>query len=398
MASPHHLLNTSWTSHRLSPLHYEITQTSGPESLLTNKTALDTYAARLRDHLTNSLAVGGAPTLQHNPATSTTLGALQSCTWEAISSLSFLDPNPVIQDGDEVAVEQNQEEPAGLLITLIYENATYKTALLGPGSDLSRSQSQNQEQKQTQTQRKRKKGRPSLKSSITTVSASAHLPLLLTRLPKPLKESFISFLSLNFDTYVSEMRISSQGLCGVLESYLSGLTPAGAMNVGVDVEDIIREIHLTLAFAPPIAPSLKALVVNIPRETMGGFIRAPSSTSYAGTGGSSVLSGLSAYLSKHLAMELRLPLPEGEAAAATGPSLAGGYVRLTRIACAGFVVTAEGRLKIVAKADDRAGGGREDDERNSGALRGGEALLRAVLERAGNSMGSEFEGHAEEWD
>ncbi|KAL4992609.1 kinetochore complex Sim4 subunit Fta1-domain-containing protein [Aspergillus falconensis] len=386
MASPYHLLNTSWTSHRLSPLHYEINQDSGPESLLTFKAALDTYAARLRDHLTNSLAGAGGPTLQHDPATSTTLGALQSCTWEAISSLSFLSPDPVSQDGNGSAMEQNQEEPAGLLITLTYENATYKAALLGPGS-VSRSQSQSQEQ----TQKKRKRGRPSMKSSIMTVSASIHLPLLLTRLPKPLRESLISFLSSNFDTYVSALRISSQDLCGVLESYTSGLTPAGAVNASVDVEEIIRELHLTLSFAPPIAPSLKALNVNITRETVGSFIPSPRSTS----GGSSVLSGLSAYLSKHLAMELGLPLPAGEAAAATGSSLVGGYVRLTRIACAGFVVTSEGRLKIVARGDGRAGGGREDDERNRGALRGGEALLKAVLERARNGMSSEFRGHAE---
>ncbi|KAL4765367.1 uncharacterized protein BDW70DRAFT_62703 [Aspergillus foveolatus] len=391
MASPHHLLNTSWTSHRLSPLHYEINKNAESYSLLTNRTALDTYAARLRGYLTNSLAVAGAPTLQHDPATSATLGALQSCTWEAISSLSFLDANMISQYGGEGAFEQNEEEPAGLLITLTYENATYKAALLSAGS-VSRNQSQNQEQ--LQKQRKRKRGRPSLKSSITTVSASTHLPLLLTRLPKPLRESFFSFLGSNFDTYVSALRISSQGLCGILESYLSGLTPAGAVNA--DVEEIMRELHITLSFAPPIAPSLKALIVCIPSETSGGFIRVPGST-YAGKAGNSVLSGLSAYLSKHLALDLRLPLLEGEAVTTAGSLLTGGHVRLTRIACAGFVVTSEGRLKIVAKAEDRAGGG-EGDERKRGELRSGEALLRAVLKRAGNGMGGGFDSHAEEQD
>ncbi|KAL4749897.1 hypothetical protein BDW72DRAFT_176929 [Aspergillus terricola var. indicus] len=393
MASPHHLLNISWTSHRLSPLHYEINKNAESQSLLTNRAALDTYAARLRDHLTNSLAVAGAPTLQHDPATSTTLGALQSCTWEAISSLSFLDESPISQNGDGGAVEQNQEEPAGLLITLTYENAIYKAALLSSGS-ISRGQSHDQEQ--MQKQKKRKRGRPSLKS-ITTVSASTHLPLLLTRLPKPLRESFISFLSSNFDTYVSALRITSQGLCGVLESYLSGLTLTGAVNAGADVEEIMRELQITLSFAPPIAPSLKALIVCIPRETAGSFIRVSGSTSYVGKGGNSVLSGLSAYLSRHLALDLRLPLLEDEAATAAGSLLAGGYARLTRIACASFVVTSEGRLKIVAKKEDRAGGA-EDDERKRGELRGGEALLRAVLKRAGNNMGSGIDSHAVEQD
>ncbi|KAL4817934.1 kinetochore complex Sim4 subunit Fta1-domain-containing protein [Aspergillus spinulosporus] len=392
MASPHHLFNTSWTSHRLSPLHYEINKNVESYSLLANRAALDTYAARLRDHLTNSLAVVGATTLQHDPATSATLGAFQSCTWEAISSLSFLDADRVPQNGNGGAVEQNVEEPTGLLITFTYENATYKAALLSSDS-VCRGQSQYQEQ--MQKQKKRKRGRPSLKSSITTVSASIHLPLLLTRLPKPLRESFFSFLSSNFDTYVSALRISSQGLCEILESYLSALTLAGAVNAGADVEEIMREIHITVSFTPPIAPSLKALMICIPRETSGDFIRVQGSTSYAGKDGNSVLSGLSAYLSKHLALDLGLSLLEGEAATASGSLLAGGYVRFTRIACAGFVVTSEGRLKIVAKGEDRVGGG-ADDERKRGELRGGEALLRAVLKRAGNGMMSGFDSHAEE--
>lgn len=155
------------------------------------------------------------------------------------------------------------------------------------------------------------------------------------------------------------------------------------------VEDVIREMHLALSFAPPIAPSLKALNVSIPRETLMSFLRSSNSSigSSGGAGtGNSVLSGLSEYLQKHLALELGLPLPFPTSGTSGSGSLVGGYVRLTKVACAGFVVTGEGRLKVVARVGE---GG--EDEKNMGALRGGEALMMAILERAGSGLDREGE-------
>ncbi|KAL4809965.1 kinetochore complex Sim4 subunit Fta1-domain-containing protein [Aspergillus unguis] len=366
MASPHYLLNTSWTSHRLSPLHYK-TEASESNSLLAKGPTLDAHASRLRDHLTNSLDAQGWRA-QDDPSAAgglSAIGALQSCTWEPISSLSFLSQDANAEGSNE------EQGPVGLLITLTYETTTYKAALLAsPGSIPS------------QTPPKRGRGRPSL-TSKPLLSSSIHLPLLLTRFPKPLRESFVSFLSSNFDTYVSPLRISSTRLCDVLQEYVESLPSSSSDGRdGSDAEDIIREMHLTLSFAPPIAPSLKALNINVPRETVRSFLRASASQ------GGSLLAELSAYVQKHLAMELGLPLsgPQLQPAGVNNAvsSLTGGYVRLTKIACAGFVITSEGRLKIVAKAEE----GGEDDARNKGALRGGEALLRAVLERAG--MGFDF--------
>jgi hypothetical protein len=138
-------------------------------------------------------------------------------------------------------------------------------------------------------------------------------------------------------------------------------------------------MHLTLSFAPPIAPSLKTLNVSIPRETFASFLRTTAGSSSTGDedgdAGRRVLSGLSSYLQKHLAMELGLGSSGG------GVTLSSGYVRLTRIACAGFVITGEGRVKVVGKAVQE--GGDEEGTRDRRMLRGGEALVRAVLGRAG---------------
>lgn len=368
MANPRHLLNISWTSHRLSPLHHGLEH----DDLLNNPVALETYATRLRDHLTNSLAdAQGWRAAEDDPTTAlSAIGALQSCTWEPISSLSFLSPQGVHEDGPQ----DQDREPAGLLITLSYETITYRAALLArPGV-------------QPQSQKKaRKRGRPSKSSSS---SSSTYLPLLLTRLPKSLRESFTAFLSSTFDTYVSSLRISSAGLCDVLESYVASVT-SSTTSSSTSVEDVIREMQLALSFAPPIAPSLKALTVNIPRETLMTFLQTPNSSigSSGGAGsGSSVLSGLSEYLQKHLALELGLPLPFPTSATGGSGSLVGGYVRLTKVACAGFVATGEGRLKVVAKVGEGS-----EDEKNMGALRGGEALVKAILERAGSGFDREGE-------
>ncbi|KAL4931043.1 uncharacterized protein BDV17DRAFT_289044 [Aspergillus undulatus] len=406
----HHLglLNTSWTCHRLSPLHHGPLESGS--GLLTSPTALTTYATRLRDHLTNSLAGAGAGAGvgigagDDEPATAvgvSALGALQSCTWEPISTLDFLQRGKGVDVDDAIV-----KKPAGLFITLAYESITYRAALLAPQTgNTSGTSRSSQTQPQAQPQ-KRKRGRPSMKSTSNLSSISTTLPLLLTRLPKPLRESFLSFLSSNFDTYASPLRISSAGLAGLLEGYVDALsTPAPAsgtagaggesgsqdQNETEEVGDIIKELHLTLTFAPPIAPSLRGLNVSIPRETFGVFLR---DSKMEGKG--SVLEGLSRYLQKHLAMELGLPLPSSAPLSSVGEnsgnaSLVGGYVRLTRIACAGFVLTSEGRLKIVGNGKSRNGSG-EDEEvtgrgRNEGALTAGGVLLRGVLERAAGVSG-----------
>ncbi|KAL5336104.1 kinetochore complex Sim4 subunit Fta1-domain-containing protein [Aspergillus crustosus] len=361
MASPSHLLNTSWTSHRLSPLHHS----KYPGYLLTDESTLQTYATHLRDHLTNSFADAQGYRADEDPSTGAgsgpaAIGALQSCTWEPVSTLSFLNIRQDSQEKDQI--------PAGLLITLTYETTIYKAALLAPSNSTDSSQENSKSRKRTR--------------ASTSSSTSTYLPLLLTKLPKPLRESFLAFLSANFDAYISVLKISSAALCDVLEEYVSSLTstptPASptADTEGL-IGDIIREMHLTLSFAPPIAPSLKTLNVNIPRDTFGKFLRGSESGLEEGTG-KSVLSGLSGYLRDHLALNIGLPVPGPSEK--SGSSLVGARVRLTRVACTGFVVTGEGRVKVVAKGLDE--GEDETDERNRGALRGGEALLKALLERA----------------
>ncbi|KKK15854.1 hypothetical protein ARAM_003875 [Aspergillus rambellii] len=364
--SPHHLLNTSWTSHRLSPLHHG----NEFETLLDNPTALDTYATRLRDHLTNSLANVQGWQAEEDAPTLSTIGALKSCTWATLSPLSDL--------GGQTHQTQREDHQAGILVTLEYENITYKAALLAAPTT---SASEPKTKKNKKSNQKKK-----------VESNSTYLPVLLTRLPRSLRESFTGFLSATFDTYCSLLRLPSKFMCAALETYVGGLSSRAEGNPSSSsalIEDVIKEMHLTLSFSPPISPALKSLNLSIPQASLTAFVRAAPSPSTIGSasgsgsvddqGSSSVLSGLSAYLEKHLALDSGMRMGMGSA----GELFWGGeYVRLTRIACAGFVITGEGRVKLVAQARD--GEGEEEEgrsERNRAALRASESLLRALLGR-----------------
>ncbi|KAL3482264.1 kinetochore complex Sim4 subunit Fta1-domain-containing protein [Aspergillus californicus] len=358
MANPHQLLNTSWTLHRLSPLHHD-----DYKSLLDDPRALQTYATRLRDYLTNSLADAQGQAWREEDSALSNIGALRSCTWETLSTLSFLSPQLDTEQDDE----HDDQDSAGILVALSYENITYKAALLAKNSPNQSNSAQNQKGKQTARR---------TRNSSSAAPSSTYLPLLLTRLPKSLRESFTTFLSANFDTYVSPLRLQSAFMCDALGRYMGSLASwqtSHEAGTGI-IEDIIREMHLTLSFAPPISPSLKTLSITIPKDTVGTLLRGnPNSSSEDPEKENSMLVGLEAYLQKHLALEAGLDLP------APLSGRAGAYVRLTRVACAGFVVTGEGRMKVVAKAGEEDGNG---DERNRGALRGGEVLVQAVLEKA----------------
>ncbi|RHZ45226.1 uncharacterized protein CDV56_101911 [Aspergillus thermomutatus] len=337
------LLNTSWTLHRLSPLHH------GKEfqSLLGNQAALRTYAGRLRVHLAGDLLtsaqtpLSGAGAIDDDVLSRT--GPLRDCVWETLSAPS---------------TQATSENLSGILVILEYENITYKAALLAVSDG-----------RRASARRKQ----------------STQLPLLLTRFPNPLRQTFISFLSTNFDTYCSVLRLPSTFMCTALEMYTGILMSGdhdGPSNSHRTFEDTIKETQLTLSFSPPVAPALRSLNVNLPRGSFTEFVRGINSNSESTPQKSSVLSGLSTYLEKHLAIKLNL-----------GDLTSGHYpvnqpVRLTKIACGSFVLGGEGKLKLVApsgraSSEDGAVAARESRDRL--LLRANEALLQAVIRRAARS-------------
>ncbi|KAJ5861805.1 uncharacterized protein N7529_009115 [Penicillium soppii] len=336
-ADPRQLFNVSWTIHRLSPLHHG----KDCESLLDNQVALKTYATRLRDHLTGDVLAGiQASTGAADDDALSKTGALKNCLWHPISLQSSL--------GDETPRSWDTSF-SGILVILEYENITYKAALLAETSA-------------TSNERK----------------GSTSLPLLLTRFPTALRQTFLAFLSANFDTYVSPLRLPSSFLCAGLETYLDALrSQPGAAET---VEDVVKELQLTLSFSPSIAPALRSLNVNLSRTALADFLResrpAPKRTLKQKLR-SPLIANLTSYLETHLAMNVDLDGSSNEASKK--------HVRLSKVTCAAFVLGGEGRVKLVVAADKDGGDDsaeRARSDKHKLALEAGQELLRSVARRA----------------
>lgn len=336
-ASRWKLFNTSWTLHRLSPLHHG----KDFEALLNNEVALKAYATRLRDQLTGDVLAGlhSAASTAEDDALSKS-GALRSCRWEFFAAgLSQRDVRP------------NASFP-GILVTLEYENITYKAALLADADANSQP-----------------------RKGVTA------LPLLLTKFPNALRQPFITFLTANFDTYCSNLRLSSGFLCSGLETFVGELQNSGDRSLADDIaEEVIKELHFTLAFSPSVAPALRNLNVSISRASLVSFIRDDAGTSKGRAvqrkPQTPLIRNVTSYLETHLAMTLDLDGSQQN-------KVSRQHVRLSKVACAAFVLGSEGRMKLVVDAR-RAGQGEDGDteEHQSPSLRASETLLRAVIQKA----------------
>ncbi|KAJ5760451.1 CENP-A-nucleosome distal centromere subunit CENP-L [Penicillium odoratum] len=339
-ASYSQLFNASWTLHRLSPLHHK----KDCESLLNNQSALNTYATRLRDQLTGDILAGlhSIANTADDDALSKS-GALKECRWQSIASGS--------STRNTASRRATTTSFAGILVTLEYENIVYKAALLAE---------------------------PDSNSQDLSQEGSTFLPLLLTKCPNALRQTIISFLSANFDTYCAPLRLSSAFLCKGLESFVEELRADSGNSANDVVEDVIKELQLTLAFSALIAPALRTLNVSISRASLTGFLQQKniSKRTLQQKLSSNLIENITSYLETHLAMQLDLNGSSKSRAAKQ-------HVRLSKASCAAFVLGGEGRMKLVV--DVARAEGQDEDEasvKDRLALRASETLLRAVISKA----------------
>lgn len=249
--------------------------------------------------------------------------------------------------------------------------------------------------------------------------SSTHLPLLLTRMPAPLRATLTAYLAATFDCHVAALGLSSAFLVAALEGWFADLrgdegdTIDGSRDgtrrrgaVGdMGVEEVMKDVHLTLSFAPPVAPALKTLEVVVPAGDVVGFLRAGEKGLRQGQGdgvgdggawnqkrkrkradadadGAEGMAGgmgpftaaLARYLDAHLAM-----------------SWGHSGVQVVKIACGAFVLAAEGRVRIVDPR--RAGDGSDgEDGGERGEMAVGNFMARLVGRAAGRVGGGREEG------
>ncbi|EGD97815.1 hypothetical protein TESG_05322 [Trichophyton tonsurans CBS 112818] len=388
------LFSTSWTLHRLSPLYHGQDSKS---SLLEAPDCIRAYASRLRDTLTGNVLGGIVQTSAQSTGIGglddilARAGALKECKWTNIPTWSYWnEEHSILEDhpDQESSLTLTPDQSAGILISLQYDNATYKAALLA-GPDGYRHEGDE---------------RP---------EGTTFLPLLVTRMPNALRQSLLSFLSETFDTRISVLRLPSSFLCRAFERYLATLnrtasrmkkhatyqTAASKVESRAFIESIMKEVQLTLSFPPPISTDLKSLDIHIPRDSLSAFYEHGLGSLEAESNKKSIerdvpsapfLKALSEYFDHNLAMKLDLRDFTGRDSSSTGNSK-GQNIRLTKVSCGAFVLGSEGRIKFLANpgrtillddSDEEEGDGIDVDEREKRLVwKANEELLRVLTAR-----------------
>ena len=244
--TPYPVYNTTYTLHTLTPLYNFPTLTAA---------ALKPHSRRLLQLIRgDSLRSVALPSSTTDPSLSRA-GKLLTATWLPLSS----------------------EPPAtrGIHIELTYESASYTALLIGSDSG------------------------PEEPEGFT------RLPLLMSRMPSPLRETLLSYLTTTFDILALPMALEDELLRRALDMYVDRLEGGGGKSV-------------VLSFAPR-EEGLRRVEITVEAGDVGGFWQR------GGEGG--FLEALGRYVLE--AMGLRLE-----------------EVALVKVATGGFVLAVEGKGKF----------------------------------------------------
>lgn len=257
-------LNTTFSTHRLSPLYV------GSQPLTQDR--IRTLSYRLRDFLVGDVVRGvelGLDRPADDGAMSRT-GALEAVAISWITLHGLVGPYPGTRQhrdargrdstplggdsGDGSAGDVSSLSPStgvwaspgkmrGLQILLQYEHAECAALLLPSIKDVATSKdvaaAADHVPSAPDPLLNFAVGRPDDKDP-----AFLHLPLLLLRMPAPLKAAVIDFLSRTFDCRASSLSLGTRSLVRALETWAGELGPEVSANSAKDVV-------LTLGFYPP---------------------------------------------------------------------------------------------------------------------------------------------------
>jgi hypothetical protein len=359
--------NTTFSAHRVSPLYL------GNEPLTEGR--LRILSQRLRDRLVGDVVRGVEVRLISDGEGSVLAraGSLEKVEMEWVSVASVLALSrsnlEALSKGGNV---ENLREKKALHITLRYELA-FCTALLLPS--FGRGAEKRPEAEKTKFTIGVNSGEDEMDWEPTDGQTQfLDLPLMLMRMPPPLKAVVADFLATTFDCRVSPMRLGTRSLIGSWESWIQS---AGVPTEGPLAKDMV----LTLGFHVPTPESdskedsedhtlgLKTIDIIIPGTELSKFVSAgqhlssqpqPPLTDWGwesdlkkrrelagrlyeeGWGWRAdkkqpFTEALGAYMSEHLAVNLFHP-----------------GVRVVKIACGGFSMS-ESRLKVFAPVDSQDG-------------------------------------------
>jgi hypothetical protein len=285
---PYPLYNRTYHLYRVSPLHHG-------DSPLLQDGALRTHAQRLRNQLKGDSIRGVEVDFASTEGALPNLGPLERCNWDILGDedawierqRQLVDP-----EASEVAASIAPEQARGLDISLEYERTSYNALLL------------------------RDPGTTSSPEGFTS------LPLLMIKMPAPIREVVLNYLRTTFDAHISPLKLAPSFLTSTLETYFRHL---GASASSQPIRDVIRQLQLQLSF-PTSTALLKHLDITIASHDVPGFVtrgkHIPNSSPTPFT------AAITLYLRKHLALELSHP-----------------KVQISKITCGAFTLATD-RLKL----------------------------------------------------
>jgi hypothetical protein len=226
---PYPLYNTTYTLHRLSPLYT-------PHTSSFTTASLQPYARSLLDILAGDTLRGVRVGLGADEDILTRVGALQTVSWRKLPEEDLWEAEDVDLD-TTIGVSSGR----GILVAVTYEKATYTAILL----------------KDEQDKRLREE------------EGFQYFPLLLTRMPGSLRETFIQFLAMTFDARVSPLLLGKEYVVRALEGYIMdcGRDEDGELqlaDMGRVLRAVVRDVQVVIGFEA--GTSLKTVEVLVARE------------------------------------------------------------------------------------------------------------------------------------
>lgn len=362
--------NTSFSTHRVSPLHLGTNSFDPP--------GLAALSQRLRDALVGDIIRGVQVAGSADGSLMSRSGILENVIINWISVQDFL-----ADDNNYDRSQSHNDTLKGLAIMIQYERASYVSILLPLIGDRNSRDSDFTDTKWVSLAPPAPFGTGAKKHTRESPTHSVHLPLLLMRMPAPLKVVVLEFLQVVFDTRVSTLRLGTRSLVQIWESWLrqsgADCEPGKIGNKDVAItlgfalsasnidekedstdQDTMEDIEYesVRADSSPAKTGLKTLDFFLPSKEIKrwcefgkNFMNKKSLVHWSGDNMTRIaLSGgkeeegwgwrqeasseqvfteaLAAYLHENLALDLFHPL-----------------VRIIKIACGGFVLTEE-RLKV----------------------------------------------------
>lgn len=238
------------------------------------------------------------------------VGALQTVTWKILVLEDTWDSSAT----DEAQADETIEfaPGRGIYVNITYERANYVAILL-----------------------RSKKAYPDGEGR-----GFERFPLLLTRMPGSLRETFTEFLESSFDARVSPLRIGRPYLPSIFESYVrSCLLGEDGEETSLEessgtLKKILKDVQVVVGFDLPSGDAaLKTVDIIVARDDLPRFLQRGSKIPKKPTAKDSpkmpFMEALTLYVHTHLALNL-------------------GHedVNILRVACGAFVLGAEGKAKL----------------------------------------------------